>query len=63
MVGQVDLRVNSNPGVHKGGLYPDISWGVKFARANVGFENGVLTLPHSTAFLLRRVLDGQKGGR
>ena len=43
--------------------YPDISWGIKFARANVSFENGVLTLPHSTAFLLRRVLDGQKGDR
>ena len=43
--------------------YPDISWGVKFARANVGFANGVLTLPYSTAFLLRRVLDGLKGGR
>ena len=43
--------------------YPDISWGVKFARANVGFANGVLTLPYSTAFLLRRVLDGLKGCR
>ena len=42
---------------------PDISWGVKFARANVGFANGVLTLPYSTVFLLRCVLDGLKGCR
>lgn len=26
------------------------------ARANVGFENNILTMPYSTAFLLRRVL-------
>lgn len=43
--------------------YPDISWGVKFARANVGFANGVLTLPYSSAYLLRRVPDGLKGCR
>ena len=43
--------------------YPDISWGVKFARANVGLANGVLTLPYSSAYLLRRVLDGLKGCR
>lgn len=36
--------------------YPDISWGVKFIDGNVGFDNHVLTLPHWSAFLLRRLL-------
>lgn len=36
--------------------YPDISWGVKFMDGNIGFENHVLTLPHWSAFLLRRLL-------
>ncbi len=36
--------------------YPDISWGVKFIDGNVGFENHMLTLPHWSAFLLRRLL-------
>lgn len=36
--------------------YPDISWGVKFTDGNIGFDNHVLTLPHWTAFLLRRLL-------
>lgn len=33
--------------------YPEISWGIKFADANIGFERGVLTLPWFCAFLLR----------
>ena len=37
--------------------YGDIRWGVKFADANIGFENRVLTLPWFTAFLLARFLD------
>lgn len=36
--------------------YPEIKWGIKYVRANVGFENNILTMPYSTAFLLRRVL-------
>lgn len=36
--------------------YPDIAWGVKLVRGNIGFENSILTLPLSTAFLLRRLL-------
>lgn len=44
--------------------YPEISWAIKFAHSNVGFANGVLTLPYSTAFLLRRLLSaGERGGR
>lgn len=39
-----------------GDRYPEISWGIKFANANVGFENNILTMPYSTAFLLRRLL-------
>ena len=33
--------------------YPDISFGVKVANANVGLENGIYTVPHFCAFLLK----------
>ena len=36
--------------------YPDIKWGIKLARGNVGFANGILTLPHWSAFLLKRLM-------
>ena len=36
--------------------YPDISWGLKFGDANVGFQNRILTLPRFSAFLLARLL-------
>ena len=37
--------------------YPEITWGIKFAKANVGFANSILTLPHWTAFLLDRLIN------
>ena len=36
--------------------YPDIRWGIKLVRGNVGFENRILTLPHWAAFLLKRLV-------
>lgn len=36
--------------------YPDVKWGVKLVRGNVGFERGVLTLPHWSAFLVPRLV-------
>ena len=36
--------------------YPDITWGVKLKKGNVGLENNVLTLPHWAGFLLKRLL-------
>lgn len=36
--------------------YKDIQWGVKFINGNIGFENNILTLPHWSVFLLRRIL-------
>lgn len=39
--------------------YPEIRWGIKFVRGNVGFENGILTLPQWSAFLLPKVLKGE----
>ena len=36
--------------------YPDIKWGIKLADGNVGFSNGILTLPQWSAFLLKRLL-------
>lgn len=38
------------------GHYPDIEWGIKLVDGNVGFENGILTLPQWSAFLLKRLL-------
>ena len=35
---------------------PDIAWGIKLMKGNVGFANGVLSLPQWTAFLLKRLL-------
>ena len=40
--------------------YPDINWGIKLVKGNVGFDNGILTLPHWSAFLLRRMLSERK---
>ena len=36
--------------------YPDISFGVKIADGNIGFENSIHTVPHFCAFLLREWL-------
>lgn len=36
--------------------YPEIKWGVKFIRGNVGFENSILTLPQWSVFLLPKML-------
>lgn len=35
--------------------YKDISWGIKLVKGDVGFSNGVLTIPHWCAFFLRRL--------
>lgn len=35
--------------------YRDINWGIKLAKGNVGFANGILTLPRWCAFFLRRL--------
>lgn len=40
--------------------YKEISWGVKFADANVGWADSVLTLPWYCAFLLARILKEQR---
>jgi len=36
--------------------YKDIRWGIKLVNGNVGFENGILTLPQWCAFLLTRLV-------
>ena len=38
---------------------PAISWGIKLADANIGFQNGILTMPWFCAFLLPRLLGGE----
>ena len=36
--------------------YHDVRWGVKFADANIGFANDILTLPWFCAFLMPKML-------
>lgn len=36
--------------------YPDVTWGVKLKKSNVGFENNILTLPQWAGFLLKRLI-------
>lgn len=36
--------------------YPDIRWGIKLIKGNVGFSEGILTLPNWAAFLLKRLM-------
>lgn len=50
-------RAQSMKTLIKSDHYDDISWGVKYHRGNVGFENNVLSMPYYTAFLLRRLLE------
>ena len=37
--------------------YPDIHFGLKLTAGNVGFENGIFTMPYFAAFLLKRLLN------
>ena len=39
-------------------IYKDIHWGVKLVNGNVGFENGILTLPQWCAFKLPEIIQG-----
>lgn len=50
-------RAQSMKTLIKSSHYDDISWGVKYHRGNVGFENNILSMPYYTAFLLRRLLE------
>ena len=36
--------------------YPGITWGIKLADANIGYENNILTMPWFCAFLLDAML-------
>jgi predicted AAA+ superfamily ATPase len=36
--------------------YPEIKWGIKLARQNIGYHNNIYTFPHFCAFLLKRYL-------
>lgn len=37
--------------------YPDIHQGIKFARANIGFSDALITFPYFCCFLLKRYLE------
>jgi len=58
-------RAKSLPTMIKSDHYPDITWGIKLKKGNVGCEKGILTLPQWSAFLLKRMLrdDAQMHGR
>lgn len=36
--------------------YPEIEWGIKIKRGNIGYENNIYTFPHYCSFLLKRFL-------
>lgn len=36
--------------------YPDIHYGFKFSKNNIGHENGIYTFPYFCTFLLRRFM-------
>lgn len=36
--------------------YPDITFGVKFIKGNIGIENGIHTFPYFCVFLLKRYM-------
>lgn len=39
-----------------GKTYKDIHWGIKLVNGNVGFENGILTIPQWCAFKLPKII-------
>ena len=41
--------------------FPEITWGIKFAKANIGFKENILTLPYWSSFLLDRIITNAKG--
>lgn len=49
-------RAKSLPTMIKSDHYPDVTWGVKLKKSNVGFENNILTLPQWAGFLLKRLI-------
>ena len=40
--------------------YPDITYGIKFVRGNVGFADNIFTFPYFCSFLLKRYI--KEGG-
>ncbi len=40
--------------------YPEITWGIKFAKTNIGLTDNILTLPCWTAFLLDKIIKNIK---
>jgi len=59
----VPIEVKSNTGRSKSlrtlitsDRYPDISWGIKLSRGNIGYREGIYTFPYFCTFLLRRYL-------
>lgn len=47
----------------RGEAYKDIHWGVKLVNGNVGFENGILTIPQWCAFKLPEIIRNFDGAR
>ena len=41
--------------------YPDIRWGIKFIRGNIGWGNDIYTFPHFCGFLLKRWIEARFG--
>ena len=59
----VPIEVKSNTGRAKSlrtlissNKYPDISWGIKLSKGNIGYSDAIYTFPYFCAFLLKRYL-------
>jgi len=44
----------------KSDSYPDITWGIKLKRGNIGYENNIYTFPYYCGFLLKRFLNSMR---
>jgi len=44
----------------KSDSYPDIKFGIKLCKANIGFNNGIYTFPYFCSFLIKRWLSSYK---
>lgn len=42
-----------------GDHYPDIQYGIKLVKGNIGFENNIYNFPYFCTFLLKRYLSAQ----
>ena len=53
---EVKSQRKSAQNIYQSDSYPDITWGIKLSKGNIGFSDGIYTFPYFCTFLLRRYL-------